>query len=52
MKLRSFKIVFPIAFHAEVLGVLIAVLPVGVFAASTMNSEQWFPQKPEASFHP
>ena len=24
---------------------LIAVLPVGVFAASTMNSEQWFPQE-------
>ena len=45
MKLRSFKIVFPIAFHAEALGVLIAVLPVGVFAASTMNSEQWFPQE-------
>jgi hypothetical protein len=45
MKHRYFKIVFPIAFHAEVLGVLIAVLPMGVFAASTMNSDQWFPQE-------
>jgi hypothetical protein len=45
MKLRCFKIVFPIAFHTEVLGVLIAVLPMGVFAASTMNGEQWSPQE-------
>ena len=49
MKLRSFKIV-PIAIHAEVLGVLIAVAPVGVFAASTMNSEQWFPQESSIEF--
>jgi hypothetical protein len=45
MKLRSFKIVSRTAFHAEVLGVLIAVLPVGVFAAFTRNSEQWFTQE-------
>jgi hypothetical protein len=44
MKLRCYKVVFPVAFRAEVLGVLIAVLPVGVFAASTMNSERWFHQ--------
>jgi hypothetical protein len=37
---------FSIAFHVEVLGVLVAVLPVGVFAASTMNSERWFHQEP------
>ena len=42
MKLRCYKAVFPVAFRAEVLGVLIAVLPVGVFAASTMNSGRWF----------
>ena len=46
MKLRCYKVVFPVAFRAEVLGVLIAVLPVGVFAASTMNSERWFHQEP------
>jgi len=46
MKLRCFKVVFPIVFHAEVLGVLIAVLPMGVFAASTMNSGRWFHQEP------
>jgi hypothetical protein len=37
MKLGCFKVVFPIAFRAEVLGVLIAVLPMGVFATSTMG---------------
>jgi hypothetical protein len=42
MKLRCYRAVFPVAFRAEVLGVLIAVLPVGVFAASTMNSGRWF----------
>ena len=41
MKLRCFEVVFPIAFHAEVLGVLIAVLPMGVFAAFTMDSGRW-----------
>jgi hypothetical protein len=41
MKLRCPKVVFPVAFRAEVLGVLIAVFPVGVFAASTMNSGRW-----------
>ena len=41
-ELRCYKAVFPVAFRAEVLGVLIAVLPVGVFAASTMNSGRWF----------
>jgi len=46
MKLPCYKVVFPVAFRAEVLGVLIAVLPVGVFAASTMNSERWFHQEP------
>ena len=46
MKLRCYKVVFPVAFRAEVLGVLIAVLPVGVFAASTMNSGRWFHQEP------
>ena len=46
MKLRCYKVVFPVAFRAEVLGVLIAVLPVGVFAASTMNNGRWFHQEP------
>jgi hypothetical protein len=46
MKLRCHKVVFPVAFRAEVLGVLIAVLPVGVSAASTMNSGRWFHQEP------
>jgi hypothetical protein len=50
MKLRCFKVVFPIVFHAEVLGVLIAVLPMGVFAASTMNSGRWFHQEPSIEF--
>ena len=50
MKRRCYKVVFPVAFHAEVLGVLIAVLPVGVFAASTMNSERWFHQEPSIEF--
>jgi hypothetical protein len=46
MKLRCPKVVFPVAFRAEVLGVLIAVFPVGVFAASTMNSGRWLHQEP------
>ena len=46
MKLRCYKAIFPVAFRAEVLGVLIAVLPVGVFAVSTMNSGRWFHQEP------
>jgi hypothetical protein len=45
MKPRCFKLVFPIAFQAEVLGVFVAVLPMGVFAASTMNSERWVHQE-------
>ena len=50
MKLRCFKVVFPIVFHAEVLGVLIAVLPVGVFAASTMNGGRLLNQEPSIEF--
>jgi hypothetical protein len=50
MKLGCFKVVFPIAFHAEALGVLIAVLPMGVFAASTMNSGQSLNQEPSIEF--
>jgi hypothetical protein len=50
MKLPPFKVVFPIAFHAEVLGVLIAVLPMGVFATSTMSSGRWFHQEPSIEF--
>ena len=46
MILRSCRVLYSIAFHAEVLGVLVAVLPVGVFAASTMNSGRWFHQEP------
>jgi hypothetical protein len=50
MKLGCFKVVFPIAFHAEVLGVLIAVLPMGVFAASTMNSGRLLNEEPSIEF--
>jgi len=50
MKLGCIKVAFPMAFHAEVLGVLIAVLPIGVFAAAKMNSEQWFPQESSIEF--
>ena len=50
MKLRCFKVVFPIVFHAEVLGVLIAVLPMGVFAASTMNSGRLLNEEPSIEF--
>jgi hypothetical protein len=50
MKLRCFKVVFPIAFHAEVLGVLIAVLPMGVFSASTMDSARLLRQEPSIEF--
>src|SRR5690349_8536675 len=46
MKLGCFKVVFPIGFHAEVLGVLIAVFPMGIFAASSMNSGQLLNQEP------
>jgi hypothetical protein len=50
MKLGCFKVAFPMAFHAEVLGVLIAVLPVGVFAASTMNGGRLLNQEPSIEF--
>ena len=50
MKLRCFKVVFPIAFHAEVLGVLIAVLPMGVFAAFTMDRARSLHQEPSIEF--
>jgi hypothetical protein len=50
MKLGCFKVVFPIAFRAEVLGVLIAVLPMGVFAASTMTSGRLLNQEPSIEF--
>jgi hypothetical protein len=50
MKFGCFKVVFPIAFRAEVLGVLIAVLPMGVFAASTINSGRMLDQEPSVEF--
>jgi len=50
MKLGCFKVVFPIAFHAEVFGVLFAVLPMGVFAASTMDSGRLFNEEPSIKF--
>jgi hypothetical protein len=50
MKLGSFKVAFPMAFHAEVLGVLIAVLPVGVFAATTMHGGRLLNQEPSIEF--
>ncbi len=50
MKLGCFKVVLPIAYRAEVLGVLVAVLPVGVFAASTMNSGRLLNQEPSIEF--
>ena len=48
MKLRCFKVIFPIAFHAEC--VLIAVLPMGVFSASTMDSARLLHQEPSVEF--
>jgi hypothetical protein len=50
MKFGCFKVVFPIAFRAEVLGVLIAVLPMGVFATSTMKSGRLLNQEPSMKF--
>ncbi len=50
MKLGCFKVVFPMAFHAEFLGVLIAVLPMGIFAASTINSGRLLNQEPSIEF--
>ena len=46
MKLRSCQIPFSIKFQVEALGVLVALLPVGVFATSTMNNGRWFHQGP------
>ena len=50
MKFRCFKNVYHIAFHTEVLSVLIAMLPMGVFAASTMNSGRWVPPRTSIKF--
>jgi hypothetical protein len=50
MKLGCFKVVFPVAFRAEVLGVAIAVLPLCVFAASSMNSGRLLNQEPPLEF--
>ena len=50
MKFRCFKNIYHIAFHAEVLGVLIAMLSMGVFAASTMNSGRWVPPRTSIEF--
>jgi hypothetical protein len=52
MKLRSCRILFSIAFEVEVLGVLIALLPVGVFAACTVNNGRWFHQEPTVELAP
>ena len=53
MILRSCRVLFSIAFHAEVLGVLVAVLPVGVFAASTMTMGDGFTKNhPLTLLHP
>jgi hypothetical protein len=50
MKLGCFQVVFPVAFRAEVLGVLIALLPMAVFTASTMNSGRFSNEESSIEF--